>query len=179
MAVVAFVLIQTQTGSAFSVAETVRAVDGVTASYVVTGPYDVIAKIRGATLDDAAKLVVSQIQAIDGITRTYTCPVFTLCLRARSSLRATAGQWLRRAYDPRTTMTTLGPGARKGIEKGVLPRRAGDPGGSRRSGGRDRSRGGGRGPPRARARPDALLGLGRRPLPVARDERRTSGTSAR
>ena len=78
MAVVAFVLIQTQTGSAFSVAETVRGVEGVTASDVVTGPYDVIAKIRGATLDDAAKLVVSQIQAIDGITRTYTCPVFTL-----------------------------------------------------------------------------------------------------
>jgi DNA-binding Lrp family transcriptional regulator len=77
MAIVAFVLIQTETGSAFSVAQTVRAVDGVTASEVVTGPYDVIAKIREATLDDVAKLVASKIQAIDGITRTYTCPVFT------------------------------------------------------------------------------------------------------
>jgi DNA-binding Lrp family transcriptional regulator len=78
MAVVAFVLIQTETGSAFSAADMVRALDGVTTSDVVTGPYDVIAKIRQATLDDVAKLVVAKIQAIDGITRTYTCPVFTL-----------------------------------------------------------------------------------------------------
>ena len=78
MAIAAFVLIQTRTGSAFSAAEAMRAIDGVTASNVVTGPYDVIAEIRGATLDDLAKLVASKIQAIDGITRTYTCPVFTL-----------------------------------------------------------------------------------------------------
>ena len=77
MAIVAFVLIQTETGSAFSVADAVRALDGVTTSDVVTGPYDVIAEIREATLDDVAKVVVSKIHAIDGITRTYTCPVFT------------------------------------------------------------------------------------------------------
>jgi len=77
MAIVALVLIQTRTGIAFSVAEAVRALDGVTASDVVTGPYDVIAKVRAATLDDVAKLVFWKIQAIDGITRTYTCPVFT------------------------------------------------------------------------------------------------------
>ena len=75
-AIVAFVLIQTETASAFSVAERVRAVDGVTTSDVVTGPYDVIARIQGATLDDVAKLVLSKIQSLDGITRTYTCPVF-------------------------------------------------------------------------------------------------------
>ena len=66
------------TGGVVDATPVVVRVEGVTASDVVTGPYDVIAKIRGATLDDAAKLVVSQIQAIDGITRTYTCPVFTL-----------------------------------------------------------------------------------------------------
>jgi DNA-binding Lrp family transcriptional regulator len=76
MAVVAFVLIQTDTGRAFAVAGTMRAVDGVIATDVVTGPYDVIVKIRAGTLDNLAKLVVSKIQAIDGITRTYTCPVF-------------------------------------------------------------------------------------------------------
>ena len=76
--VVAFVLIQTETGRAFSVAERVRTLEGVAASDVVTGPYDVIAKIREASLDDLAKLVVSNIQVIDGITRTYTCPVFRL-----------------------------------------------------------------------------------------------------
>jgi DNA-binding Lrp family transcriptional regulator len=78
MAIVVYVLIRAETGSAFSVAERVRAVDGVTASDVVTGPYDVISKIQGATLDGVAKLVVSKIQAIEGVTRTYTCPAFTL-----------------------------------------------------------------------------------------------------
>ena len=76
--IVAFVLIQTETGRAFSVAEAVRTLEGVATSDVVTGPYDVIAKIGEASLDDLAKLVVSKIQVIDGITRTYTCPVFRL-----------------------------------------------------------------------------------------------------
>jgi DNA-binding Lrp family transcriptional regulator len=78
MALVAFVLIQTETARAFSVAEAVRAIDGVTASDVVTGPYDVIAELQEATLDELAKLVVSRIQTINGVTRTYLCPVFTL-----------------------------------------------------------------------------------------------------
>jgi DNA-binding Lrp family transcriptional regulator len=78
MAVVAFVLVQTETGRAFSVAGSVRAVEGVIAADTVTGAYDVIAKIQAATLDDLAKLVVSKIQAVDGVTRTYTCPVFKL-----------------------------------------------------------------------------------------------------
>ena len=76
MAVVAFVLIQTETGKAFSVADSVRAVDGVLAADVVTGAYDVISKTETTTLDDLGKLVVSKIHHIDGITRTYTCPVF-------------------------------------------------------------------------------------------------------
>jgi DNA-binding Lrp family transcriptional regulator len=78
MAVMAFVLIQTQTGTAFSVGDAVRAVDGVIAADVVTGPYDVIAKMQAATLDDLAKLVASKIHAVDGITRTYTCPILKL-----------------------------------------------------------------------------------------------------
>lgn len=76
MAVVAFVLIQTKMSNAFPVADAVRAVGGVLAADVVTGPYDVIAKIEAADLDDLAKLVVSRIHDIDGITRTLTCPVF-------------------------------------------------------------------------------------------------------
>jgi DNA-binding Lrp family transcriptional regulator len=78
MAVVAFVLIQTETGKAFSVADSVRSVAGVLVADVVTGPYDVIAKTETADLDDLGKLVVSQIHDIAGITRTYTCPVFKL-----------------------------------------------------------------------------------------------------
>jgi DNA-binding Lrp family transcriptional regulator len=74
----AFVLIRTETGHAFVVADDVREIDGVLASDVVTGPYDVIIKIEATTLDELAKLVLSKVQAVEGITRTYTCPVLRL-----------------------------------------------------------------------------------------------------
>ncbi len=78
MTIEAFVLIRTETGHAFVVADDLRDIDGVGSSDVVTGPYDVIAKIEEATLDDVAKLVASQIHAVGRITRTSTCPVVRL-----------------------------------------------------------------------------------------------------
>jgi DNA-binding Lrp family transcriptional regulator len=78
MTVQAYVLVLTTTGHAFFVADEVRAIEGVNASDVVTGPYDVIAELEAPTLDELARLVVSQIQVVEGITRTYTCPVVRL-----------------------------------------------------------------------------------------------------
>ncbi len=46
MAVSAYILIQTEVGKAATVAEQVRAVDGVASADDVTGPYDVIAQRR-------------------------------------------------------------------------------------------------------------------------------------
>jgi DNA-binding Lrp family transcriptional regulator len=78
MAISAYVLIQTEVGKAARVAEAVRAISGVIAADDVTGPYDVIVRTEAPTLDDLGKLVVSQIQSVDGITRTFTCPVVNL-----------------------------------------------------------------------------------------------------
>jgi DNA-binding Lrp family transcriptional regulator len=44
----------------------------------VTGPYDVIVRAEAESIDDLGRMVVSQIQIIDGITRTVTCPVVKL-----------------------------------------------------------------------------------------------------
>jgi len=44
----------------------------------VTGPYDVIARAAARNLDELGKLVVARVQAVDGITRTLTCPVVRL-----------------------------------------------------------------------------------------------------
>ena len=41
----------------------------------VSGPYDVIVQASAPDMDELGKLVVAQIQAVDGITRTLTCPV--------------------------------------------------------------------------------------------------------
>ncbi|HLF69772.1 MAG TPA: Lrp/AsnC ligand binding domain-containing protein [Actinomycetota bacterium] len=78
MAVQAYILIQTEVGKAAQVAKEVAAISGVQAAEDVTGPYDVIVQAEAATVDDLGKLVVAKIQAVEGITRTLTCPVVHL-----------------------------------------------------------------------------------------------------
>jgi DNA-binding Lrp family transcriptional regulator len=51
----------------------VERIRGVLSSEGVTGPYDVIARAEAPTLDDLGRLVATEIQAVEGITRTITC----------------------------------------------------------------------------------------------------------
>jgi DNA-binding Lrp family transcriptional regulator len=74
----AYILIQTEVGKAAQVAKEVAAIKGVTQAEDVTGPYDVIVRAEARNVDDLGKLVVAKIQAVEGITRTLTCPVVHL-----------------------------------------------------------------------------------------------------
>jgi len=74
----AYILIQTEVGKAAQVAKEVDQLKGVTAAEDVTGPYDVIVRAEARNVDDLGKLVVAKIQAVEGITRTLTCPVVHL-----------------------------------------------------------------------------------------------------
>jgi DNA-binding Lrp family transcriptional regulator len=74
----AYILIQTEVGKAASVASEVRSIAGVAEAEDVTGPYDVIVRAEAKTVDELGKLVVARIQAVEGITRTLTCPVVHL-----------------------------------------------------------------------------------------------------
>ena len=74
----AYVLIQTDVGKAAHVAQQVAGVTGVTVAQGVTGPYDVIAQAEAPTMNDLGRMVVRDIQQIEGITRTITCPVVTI-----------------------------------------------------------------------------------------------------
>jgi DNA-binding Lrp family transcriptional regulator len=78
MSVDAYVLIQTEVGKAANVAEQVGSISGVVSAEDVTGPYDVIVRAQASTVDELGRMVVSQIQLIEGITRTVTCPVVNL-----------------------------------------------------------------------------------------------------
>ena len=78
MAVSAYILIQTEVGKAAQVATEVDGIDGVVSAEDVTGPYDVIVRAEARNVDDLGKLVVARVQAVDGITRTLTCPVVHL-----------------------------------------------------------------------------------------------------
>jgi DNA-binding Lrp family transcriptional regulator len=75
MDVSAYILIQTELGRAAEVAAAATQIPGVIAADDVTGPYDVIVRAQAANIDDLGRLVVSRVQAIEGISRTLTCPV--------------------------------------------------------------------------------------------------------
>jgi DNA-binding Lrp family transcriptional regulator len=78
MTVSAYILIQTEVGKASAVVGQVRALQGVAQADDVTGPYDVIVRAEADSIDELGRMVVSQIQLVDGITRTLTCPVVNL-----------------------------------------------------------------------------------------------------
>jgi DNA-binding Lrp family transcriptional regulator len=71
----AYILIQTEVGRASQVVEGIRGLGGVVEVDVVTGNYDAIVKGEAESPDELAKLVVGDIQAVEGITRSITCMV--------------------------------------------------------------------------------------------------------
>ena len=74
----AYILIQTEVGKAAEVAQAISGLAGVTLSEDVTGPYDVIVRAEAHDIDEMGRMVVAQIQGVEGITRTLTCPVVHL-----------------------------------------------------------------------------------------------------
>ena len=74
----AYILIQAEAGQAAIVAAALRALPGVSETACLAGPYDVIARAQAGNIDELAKLVTSQVQALDGVSRTMSCPVVHL-----------------------------------------------------------------------------------------------------
>jgi DNA-binding Lrp family transcriptional regulator len=74
----AYILIQTEVGKAAAVARAIAGADGVISAEDVTGPYDVIVRAEAENVDLLGRMVVANIQNIEGITRTLTCPVVHL-----------------------------------------------------------------------------------------------------
>ena len=71
----AIVLVQAKVGESSAVARAVAELGGVMAADVVTGPYDVIARVEADSIDELGRMVVSRIQSVKGVTRTLTCPI--------------------------------------------------------------------------------------------------------
>jgi DNA-binding Lrp family transcriptional regulator len=73
----AYVLIETAAGKTKNVKKALTRVKSAKATVVamdaVTGPYDFIAVVDGASLDAVGNLVTESIGTIDGVTRTTTC----------------------------------------------------------------------------------------------------------
>lgn len=73
--IAAYILIQTEAGQAANVAAALRDLPGVSETASLAGPYDVIARAQARDIDELAKLVTSRVQALDGVSRTMSCPV--------------------------------------------------------------------------------------------------------
>jgi DNA-binding Lrp family transcriptional regulator len=74
----AYVLIQTDVGRAAHVAQELSRIAGVLVADGVTGPYDVIARAEAPSMNELGRMVVRDMQQIEGVTRTITCPVVTI-----------------------------------------------------------------------------------------------------
>lgn len=78
MSVQAYILVQTEVGKSDEVAKAINAISGVMNAEHVTGPYDVVVRAEAKSIDDLAKIVLTNIQKVSGITRTLTCPIVNL-----------------------------------------------------------------------------------------------------
>ena len=73
MSAKAFVLIETAVGRSREVVNALKGLQGISSVDAVTGPYDIIAIVKGDTLNDIGDLVTGKIHPISGISRTVTC----------------------------------------------------------------------------------------------------------
>lgn len=67
----AYVLIDTEPGSIWNVAEATMKIKGVKKAQAVTGQYDVVAYVEFLKMDDLGK-VLEKIQRVKGVRRTQT-----------------------------------------------------------------------------------------------------------
>jgi DNA-binding Lrp family transcriptional regulator len=74
----AYILIQVEVGKVSDVAQEVAGLKGIVLAEAVIGLSDVIARADARNPDELGKLVVANVQAVAGVTRTLTCPIIHL-----------------------------------------------------------------------------------------------------
>lgn len=78
MAVNAYILMEVEGGKAGNVCASIRNISGVKTADTVTGLFDIIALVEADDLEDLGELIVSKIQAIEGVRRTQTAIIVPL-----------------------------------------------------------------------------------------------------
>jgi DNA-binding Lrp family transcriptional regulator len=71
----AFILVQAEPGKAASVFERMRSLEGVIDAQMVSGPYDVIARVRATDLYSLKVPFADRLRALDGVLHALACPV--------------------------------------------------------------------------------------------------------
>lgn len=70
----AYILINTEAGKAAHVVKQALDIDGIDIAADLAGPFDVIVRARSTTVDELGQMIVAQLQDLDGVNRTLTCP---------------------------------------------------------------------------------------------------------
>lgn len=69
----AYILIEATIGRSREVYRALQTVPGVTESYLVMGPYDIVAIVEGDDANAVGNTVAGAVHKIPGIARTITC----------------------------------------------------------------------------------------------------------
>ena len=80
LGVTAFILAQFHHGGGISqrdTAEEIAQIPGISEVHLISGEYDILLKVRGASMEDIGKLVVDRLRDVKGVARTLTCASFS------------------------------------------------------------------------------------------------------
>lgn len=76
----AFILAQFEPESGVSqreTAEEIATIQGIHEVHMISGEYDMLLKVRGASMEEIGRLVIDRLREVKGVARTLTCAVFT------------------------------------------------------------------------------------------------------
>lgn len=80
LGVSAFILVQFEPEKGISqreTAEDIASLPGIFEVQMISGEYDMLLKVRGASMEEIGKLVIDRLREVKGVARTLTCAVFT------------------------------------------------------------------------------------------------------
>jgi len=58
-------------------AEEISTISGIFEVHMISGEYDMLLKVRGASMEEIGSLVIDKLREVKGVARTLTCAVFT------------------------------------------------------------------------------------------------------
>ena len=80
LGVTAFILVQFEPEKGISqrdTAEEIAALSGIFEVHMISGEYDMLLKVRGASMEEIGNLVIDKLRGVRGVARTLTCASFT------------------------------------------------------------------------------------------------------
>ncbi len=80
LGVTAFILVQFESEKGISqrdTADEIAGIHGIYEVHMISGEYDMLLKVRGASMEDIGKLVIDRLRDVKGVARTLTCACFT------------------------------------------------------------------------------------------------------